>query len=293
MYVPKRAPSAHQVAASQSSFKGCYVYVESGTDCRFWRFFVNDEKVRLHACNGCNNVIETVKASLANGIICIGIIDNDFRSLIDYQESLPINVFTSDDHDIEMMIMKTVAVWQVVTRFDVTGKINAFKITDGDLMEFVYGITDSIGALKLVNKREGLNMVFKKAGKDQTFEMPSYERFLDKYCRYISDDAMIKYLWAWSNDQKKHPTKSVEEIKELLVTERKADHDTYQLSCGHDVSYILAYVIRKRISNRRNITHDMIEELLYVSYSGDSFKLTHLYESINYWGQVHGIEVFK
>ena len=293
MYVPKRSPAAHQVAASQSSFGGCHIYLESGTDCRFWRYFVDDTKVMLHACNGCEKVIDTVNLSVSKGVTCIGIIDNDFRTLTAYPNPVPSNVFTSDDHDIEMMVLKTDASRRVVTRFDATGKITAFENIDGDLMEFVYGITDSIGLLKLVNIKSDLDMVFKKPGKDQTFVLPNYENFLDDTCHYKSDEAMIRYLCAWSTDQRKRPNKNDQEIKDLIDAEKEANHDTFQLSCGHDASYILAYILRKRISNRRSITPEIIEDLLYVSFSPESLKGTDLYRRIKQWSNVNGIDVFN
>lgn len=293
MYVPKRAPGAHQVAASQGGFKGCHVYVESGSDCRFWRFFMDENSVMLHACHGWNDVVNTIKREVAKGIICLGIIDNDFRSIINYPNSLPDNVFTTDDHDIEMMALKTEAARRVATHFDASGKIMEFERIDGDLMEFVFGITDSIGLVKLVNEKTAMNMVFKKERKDQALELPGYEHFLDNAGHYISDEKMISYLYSWSINQQKRPNKCAQEIKDLIDAEKKENHDTMQLSCGHDACYILAHILKIRIATKKHITQEKVEELLSVSYSSDNLKETALYKDLEDWSQGRGVRVLK
>lgn len=291
--MPKRTPGAHQVAASQSSFRGCHVYVESGSDCCFWRYFVDKENVMLHACHGWHDVVKTIKREIAQGIICLGIIDNDFRSLINYPDPLPNNIFTTDEHDIEMMVLKTDAAMRVATHFDASGKIMDFERKEGNLMEFVFGITDSIGLVKLANKKAVLNMVFKKVRKDQTLELPKYEKFLDKTCHYTSDEQMISYLCSWSTNQQRKPSKSIKEIKDLVDAEKEGNYDTLQLSCGHDACYILAYILKNRIANKKLVTQERIEELLSVAYSPDSFKETELYRNLENWSQGSGIRVLK
>lgn len=293
MFVPKRTPGAHQVAASQGGFKGCHVYVESGSDCRFWRFFVDDKNVMLHACNGWPTVVDSIKKCVSQDVICIGIIDNDFRNLMSYPDPLPDNVFTTDEHDIEMMTLKTEAARRVATHYDASGKIAAFENTDGDLMEFIFGITDSIGLVKLVNKKEDLNMTFKKTDRDQSLEMPKYETFLDKKCHYISDEKMIEYLCKWSTSQQNKPNKNEKEIKRLVDVEKTANHDTWQLSCGHDACYIMAHILQVRITNKKRITQENVEELLSVAYTKESLEKTQLYEDIEGWSQGRGIRIFK
>lgn len=293
MYIPKRTPAAHQVAASQGSFKGCHLYVESGTDVRFWNFFIDKNNVMLHACDGWPKVVETIKRDTANGVPCIGIIDNDFRSLLRYPDPLPDNVFTTDDHDVEMMALKTEAALRVASHYDASDKIAAFERAEGDLMEFVFGITDSIGLLKLANHRNGLNMVFKKTDRNQNIELPRYESFLDDSCHYKSDRDMIMYLCSWSTNQKKKPNKIEEDIEALVDVEKVQNHNTYQLSCGHDVCYVLAYVIKKRIANKRKVTQDDVEELLSVAFTPDNLKSTQLYEYIEGWSQGCGIRVLR
>lgn len=293
MYIPKRTPAAHAVAAKQGGFAGCHIYVESGTDVRFWRYFIDEHNVMLHACDGWPQVVDTIKREVAEGITCLGIVDNDFRSLVVYPDLLPDNVFTTDDHDVEMMALKTEAARRVATHYDASGRLAAFERDEGDLMEFVWGISDSIGLLKLVNQKSSLGMKFKKVDKKQNLELPSYEKFLDGTCHYMSDERMIHYLCAWSASHGKSPNKSEADIKALIDSEKMTNHDTQQLSCGHDACYILAFIIDKRIANKQKVMQEDVESHLTVAYKADDLRKTHLYEYIEDWSQGRGIRILK
>lgn len=292
MFVPKRKPAAHLVAAVQSSFKGCHIYLESGADCRFWGFFMNNTDIMLHACNGWPNVIETVKLESGKSVLSLGIIDNDFRALFNYPDVLPDNVYTTDEHDIEMMAARTDAAKHVISQFDSSGKVKDFEQKEGDIMSFVYGITDSIGLVKLANLKHQIGMVF-RFEKDETFELPKYEKFLDRDCHYLSDEKMIEYLCQWSESHGHRPNKEQIEIKDLIEIEKEKDYDTMQLSCGHDVCYVLSLIIKKRISNKGNISQEEMERLLAVAYSSEHLKRTTLYTNIVAWGNANGVKVFN
>ncbi len=293
MHVPLRKPCAHQVAASLTkSFKGCHVYVESGIDCKFWKFFVNRTSARLHACNGWPDVVKSVEMNNSQGNLCIGIIDNDFRALFTYPDKLPHNVFTSDEHDIEMMFLNSDAAERVITHYDASNQIDKFESVDGPLLDFVYAITNRIGLVKLLNQKEGLNMIFKKEGKNGLFDIPSYEDFLDKTCHYKSDKSMINVLTGWSRNQKHVPSKTNESIISLLIAEMTKNYDTLQLTCGHDACYVLAYILWKRIANKK-VSQSEVEDMLSVSYTEQSLKGTQLYHDIEDWSQGRGVNVLR
>lgn len=294
MNVPGRTPAAHQVAAAQNKvFKGCYVYVESGCDCRFWKSHMNVDAVKIIACNGWPEVVETVKRVKGENKVCIGIIDKDFRDYVDNYGELPDDVFVSDQHDLEMMIIKVEGIDRVVNDFDAEEHIKKFEENEKDsVLGVVFNITNRIGILKLINKRDCLNFKLKKKGKKTEYDLPGYERFLDKNGHYISDEKMINYLFDWSCDNKSFPTKSREEILTLYREEDINNYDSYQLSSGHDVTYIIAHLIWKHISKEKTDKEE-IEKLLRVSFSADSFKKTRLYASLDQWGVNNGMKITK
>lgn len=294
MFVPDRKPAAHQVAASQDkNFKGCHVYVESGCDSRFWKTFLNMGNVKLRACNGWPNVIASVNKGNSDNVVSIGIIDRDFRDYVGNYGDVPNNVFVSDEHDVEMMIIKAEGIERVINNYDAADHIQNYEAKEGtSVLDVVLGITNRIGILKLVDRREGLNLKLKKEGKGTEFELPNYEKFLDKDGHYTTNKKMIGYLMDWSRSNKSQPSKNLDEILSLYEAEDITNYDTYKLSCGHDVTYVIAYLIWKHISGERT-NKDELEKLLRASYTIDSFRNTDIYAALNQWSMDNEVAILK
>lgn len=294
MHIPDRKPAAHQVAASQDRlFKGCHVYVESGCDCRFWKTFLDLQNVKIRVCNGWPNVVDSVNKGNSERIVCIGIIDRDFRDYVDNYGELPANVFMPEEHDLEMMIIKAVGIERVINNFDAADHIQKYEEKEGaKVLDIVLGITNRIGIIKMIDRREGLNFKLRKCGKGTEFELPSYETFLDKDGHFTTNQKMVDYLIGWSINNHSQPAKSNEEIRALFEAEDLSQYDTYKLSCGHDVMYLIAYLIRKQISGERT-SKDELEKLLRSSYSPDNFKTTVIFAALTQWVTRNGIHILR
>lgn len=118
--------------------------------------------------------------------------------------------------------------------------------------------------------------------KKTEFDLPNYEKFLDSEGHYISDQRMIDYLLSWSRDNKHTPSRSREDIISLYEKLNLEEIDKFQLSSGHDVSYMIAYFIWKHISKEKTDKEE-IEMLLRASYTSDSFQKTALYYDLAGW----------
>lgn len=294
MYIPDRKPAAHRVAASQDkNFKGCHVYVESGCDCRFWKTFLDEQHVKIRACGGWPKVVDSVSKGNGEDVMCLGIIDRDFRDFVGNYGDLPDNVYISDEHDVEMMIIKAEGIERVINNYDPADHIQKYEEKEGaKVLEIVLGITNKIGVLKLIDRREHLNFKLKKAGKGTEYDLPNYEKFLDKDGHFTTNEKMVEYLIEWSKMNKSHPIKSLDEIVALYDAEEIEGYDTYKLSCGHDVTYVIAYLIWKHIS-REKTNKDELEKLLRASYSPDSFKKTAICAALSHWGLQNGIQILR
>ena len=191
MYSPKRKPSALVTAALENrKFQGFHVFVEGGSDFKLWRNFMQKRQTKVTICNGCDNVIEATVLGNEKGIRCFGIIDRDFRSILGSEE-LPDNVFITDDHDIELMISHCDSLGKVLNNYDSSQKIDDYEFAHGSVREHVLALTDQIGYLKLLHKRNDLNISLKKKDKDGDMELPNYERFLDQHCQIKSTTDMM------------------------------------------------------------------------------------------------------
>lgn len=294
MHVPGRTPGAHQVAASQDKhFKGCNVFVESGCDCRFWKNFLDVKMVKMRACGGWPHVLESVRKGTEANEVCIGIIDRDFRDFVENYGDVPENVFVSDEHDVEMMIVKAEGISRVVNNFDAEDHIEKFEEKEGKtVLEAVFDVTNKIGILKLIDRRDKMNFKLRKKGKKTEFDLPNYERFLDKDGQIVSDEKMIDYLISWSIDNKSTPTASRESIIERYRQMNPAGFDPFKLSSGHDVTYIISYLIWKHISGEKTDKEE-IERLLRASYTSESFQKTQIYGDMAQWCVDNNMVILK
>lgn len=75
----------------------------------------------------------------------------------------------------------------------------------------------------------------------------------------------------------------------MSVTEYPSEH----LSNGHDVSYVMQYVLRRKYGlNEKHITADIIDIALFSAYNMNLLKQTVLYESLNKWAVKYGYNIF-
>lgn len=282
MYSPVRTPNAMITAALENKkFQGFHVFVEGGGDFKLWRNFMQKSKTRVTICNGCDKVIEATILGNKKGIRCLGIIDRDFRSIL-CSEDLPSNIFMTDDHDIEMMMCHTDCLGKVLNNYDSSQKIDAYEEAQEAVRDKVLFLTDQIGYLKLLNKRTNLNLILKRQDNDGSIVLPSYEKFLDKHCQYKSNEDMIRYLIQWSESHGNRANMSLEEILQAYIKESETEQDSWQLSNGHDFTYLLAYFVHKEIGCKKK-TQQEIESELVLAYENDSFQHTNLFKEMHEW----------
>lgn len=295
-YVPRRTPAAHQVAASLSkSFSGYSLYVEGLSDCSFWNNFVHPDNVKVKACNGWKEVVETVQRNIAAGNKCLGVVDSDFHYIIPEPEKVRPQIFITDVHDMEMMVYCSGDYVKAINAFDPRGRVSIYENDNNwSLMNAAKEIADKIARLKLTVKRNGLIMSFKYK-KDDTIEYPDYEKMLDRQCQYVSDDKMIHYLSCFTRDKAKKSPSSENEILSLLQNENAVQYNEDQLLNGHDLTLLIFLLLKKKIklSIPSNKSASDLETLLCTSYERAHLENTNLYKVLKQFGDNEGVQLFR
>lgn len=282
MYSPERTPYAIVTAALENKkFPGFHVFVEGGGDFKLWRNFMQKSLAKVTICNGCDKVIEATVLGNAKGVRCFGVIDRDFRDILG-SEQLPDNIFLTDEHDIELMISHTESLGKVLNNYDSSQRIDDYEVANGPIRDCVLALTDQIGYLKLLHKRNNLNINLKKKDKDGEIELPAYEKFLDKRCQIKSIKDMIVYLLQWSENHGKRANKTVDEIIAAYQTEATTEQSSWQLSNGHDFAYLLAYVLHKKVGCKKK-TRQELESDLILAYEHEYFKRTAMCRVMYNW----------
>lgn len=287
-----RSPAAQVLSAKLlQSFR---IYVEGDSDIKYWRNILCPN-IEIRSCNGWKKVLDTVNESNTSSILCIGIVDKDFRGIIDDEyDDLPENAFVTDDHDLEMMMYKTEAFDKIIT--NTYPKIKNEHITriKNDILE----IADIIGYLKIATKRRKLDLIFKKDKKRNDhstttgcFNYPNYEKvFVHGNIRIEEQiekniENLIKAVLDFNN-----AVKWKDALRAAYNAEKDMVYDKWLLGNGHDFTYVLMHLLKK--SQSRCLDMNVIEEKLYLAYD-ESIVETNLYNSIVDYCTSRDIQIFK
>lgn len=293
-YVPNRKPGANQVAASQNKvFTGCYLYVEGNSDCCFWRNFVDENSVRIVACNGWSNVVESVEKTMSVGTLCIGVVDLDFHEYIQEPDKTKANVFLTDDHDLEMMIYHSGNYRKAINQYDAGGKLNKYESEHQvQVFDEAKSIVGNIARLRIAAKKASLSLIFRHSNsKTNDFTYPDYKRILGKDYAYESDKVLVKYIIDWSKS-KGAVVPLQADVEHLVAAENIANYDEWKFLNGHDMTRILYILLKGKIKISVSNTEDF-ERNLYVAYEKNSLEQTALYAEIQKFAQYYNIKIFK
>lgn len=281
------------VNASRMS-NATYMFVEGTSDEHFWKKFVNTDIIHIQQVNGWEKVVHCVRefnaAMLSEN--CIGVIDRDFDNIYPHKSVNEDNIFMTDYHDIEMMMYKSNAWNSTLQAIDKNDKI---KQQPSIVLSNIFGITNKIGYLKLTSQKESFGLIFKKYDKQKELELPKYEKILDDNGEFKGDGKLIEYIYGYSNANKKN-SQQLPSVKDITVAFTDMCLTTYpseELSNGHDVSYIIPFILRRKFKLKLNyLNMDTILITLLAAYHLDDLKQTNLYALINAWGETHNKNIF-
>ena len=276
-----------------SRMSGCsYVFVEGVADECFWKKFIDKQTMIIQQVAGYDAVLQCVmefnEASL-NGN-CIGIIDRDFEAICPSRSIPEPNIFMTDCHDLEMMLYLSDAWKSALGAID---KKNKLETTPKEILTYVFNITDRIGCLKLSSQKEHWGLVFKKQNKSHELELPRYEKVMDCEGKYDGDDKLIGYIYTFSRSNSSGKLPSIEQIKAEFSKVSSKKYKSKHLSNGHDVTYIMSEVLKRKYRLKaNNVSVDIIDIALNAAYNIGLLKKTQLYRSIVAWGKANSKNIF-
>jgi len=288
---PERTANA---ILQDTSFNGHYLIVEGNKDIKLYGKFVNIQDFRIKPAFGNEKVKEVLKILDERGFDKkIGIIDSDFNKIFDDQFDID-GLFMTDDHDIEVMIIKTQALENVIQIFCSRAKIEKFeKDNKTTIRDSLLHIGKEIGYLKLANKTHDLGLVFKpKKADGNTIKYSNFT--CDKTLSFLGDDKLIDSIINYS--RAKSPLMKAKSEIEKYYTETKAeDFDLNQLVNGHDLSNLLYLLMKKALSSRNKmlVNNNSVEDSLILSYEYEYFKNTELYSNLKDWSDSKGLNLFN
>ena len=255
------------------------VVVEAKTDELFFRKFFS-KNTSFFSTDGFSNLNDLmIKVNENSHTELIGIIDSDFRRITN-ENIEHNNVFMTDGHDIEMMMIDSPA-WNEILNFHINrNKLEEFEIAKGvKLKEYIIGLSSKIACVRYLNHIKNIGLIFRifKNGKPDFID---YHKFIKDDDLSIDIEKMLTIIENKSSKQRLFTDKP--ELKDEL---NKICQDSFDLSefCnGHDIMNILAYSFKKSINNKNILSTDL-ENQFIIAYRYDDFKKSSLYASLGKW----------
>ena len=247
--------------------------------------FIEDPEMEIIPAWGKANVLDAVEILESHGGVqgFMGIVDADFGHV---DGSLPTsrNIVVTDDHDVEMMIVKTKAFSAVLRELGSSAKVRNFPGGERGVRPALMQEALIIGHLRHLSVTDELHL---------RFEGLRFERFVDRDSLKMDMDTMIKNVFALM----RNPQLERAEIRDRLsgLVENAAD-DPYQICCGHDFIAILGIGLRKVLGSLASQKRSPQElgKALRLAYDSEDFRQTKLYSDAKQWSQRNrGYDIFS
>jgi hypothetical protein len=254
---------------------GTTIIVEGGADKNIYSNFVDCVECQFVIAHGKKNALDATKLLNEEKFErLIAIVDADFWNLDGIEPEYK-NIFLTDTHDLETLILKTDIFERIISNLIDFRKAKKYgKSIDKMMLENAF----IIGCFKWISSqtKEDLCLNFKDL---------SYERFIDLDTFEVNLNKLISEVKANSND---YSIKD-DEIKKRILELKKCEIDLWQVCSGHDLTKILALGLSRIFGFDKDgaLTSEGIEKLLRISYSSSHFSVTQLYKAIANWESIN------
>jgi len=277
-----------------SDFHGYYLIVEGTKDYKIYSKFICNEKVLIKEAFGNMKVQEVLRILNERGFDRkIGIIDSDFNRICENEIEIE-GLFLTDDHDIEVAIIKTKALNDVLRIYCTRNKIDGFaKKFSNSICEELFNLGKEVGYLRLANKIYDLGLVFKP--KNSEGNQLKFKKFISETTfKYLGDKKLIKTVFDYSNNKSVN-VQNKDTINEKLLIIKKKEYPICQLVNGHDLSNALFLLMKKVLNSSKTtlIDNNSVEDSLTLAYDYEDFRKTTLYSQINTWSKEREINIFR
>jgi len=271
---------ANSIRLLRGDHEGVFLIVEGHSDKLIYERLVNKQEVRVTIASGKNNAIKalSILEKEDNFRRVVAVIDADF-SRIEQQILDSNNLFLTDEHDLEMMLIKSAAFDKLLKERGSEEKIAAFP---KDIRETLLKLGQEIGKLRLLSLRNKL---------DLKFEGLKFGKFIDKEKLSINIDELIISI----KNHSQKPSLDEQQIKQDLSVISDENHDPWQLCCGHDFISILAIALCKVLGtwNANDVKKEDWERELRLAYELSYFYQTQIYQlMVNWQSNNHPYQIF-
>jgi hypothetical protein len=248
--------------------------VEGESDTSVFLFLADTHHCRLFIAEGKKNVIDAiaiVQRSRYPGVVAV--VDADFWNLDGVKPSLP-DVFITDTHDLETMMLSTRAYHKLLVLYRVCSlgtveiKDEELSLRGKDILDRIQGTALRLGYIRWASLKYGLRIRFK--------ELP-LRRCIDPRALRIEEERLETEITRASDAG----AGSWVQISARAEGLRDHGHDPWQVCRGHDITEILSVYLENSL--RRPVSRTEVEIQLAACYDSRDFAQSTLYTELSSW----------
>lgn len=271
------ADIAAEIKMLRTKYTGAIAIVEGDSDELIYRRFFNMTLCNILSAYGKQNAIEANKILEDEGFKgIIVIVDADFDWLNGNTPNSS-NIFLTDSHDIEIMMINSLAFDRVLIEYGSDKKIERFLANnkESNVRSVLLKNTMPIGIIKWVSANESLRLNFEGINSKSYITASDLKITIDKFI-----DSVLR------NSREPAATKEVllERLDSFSVS-----FPMDQICNGHDICELFAISLRKAIGScdSKVACPENIECLLRLAYDSVEFSKTDLCRSLCKWEKLN------
>ncbi|MBV6500384.1 MAG: hypothetical protein CJBNEKGG_02862 [Prosthecobacter sp.] len=280
---------ANDVRMRATSFKGAFLLVEGRSDQKLYVKFTDSSHTQVLPCKDRSDTLGAIGILNSVGFNrAAAIIDADFDR-IEGVAPPHSNVFFTDRHDAEMMMMECHQAYSaVMSEFASPDKLATWQAASTKpLLDSIIEESAKIGALMLHSKRT--NSGFKFGSFDNEL---CFSDFTDRQTLRIDRDQLLQHVL--NRSQRSHTPRPP--IHASVAAILASNYDVRDLARGHDVLDLLGFGLRRTVGScdQKDCEGYVLERFLRVAYPIECFSQTSLYRDLKAWAAAQGgLQIFR
>jgi len=264
---------ANEARMRRELFKGAFLLVEGESDERLYGIFVDCDNCQTIICHGRENLFDTCRILNDNHFAgVLGVADADFDH-IEGREPPFANLYYTDWHDAECMMLRGAALDRIISQFTSRDKLSSWCDSYGrDVRQHLLVHSASVGFLLWHSNKNGLGL---------SFDNLEAKEYFDRKSLVVDVAKLVKHV---KNKSSRHDLPD-DELIEGIYERQTLREDLWQIVRGHDVIDVLGYAFRYAwgTCTAHDVSLEVLEQSLRLAFPAEEFANTALFRRIREW----------
>ena len=262
---------ANEIRMKRSQFAGSFLIVEGSDDRRFMEPFTCKNTCNITVAQGKENVREVItilEEAHFEGII--GLIDADFDRIENRRETSH-NIVKPDRHDLETMLLHSLALDKLLVEYGSPEKLQSFGSTES-VLNTLLEMASPLANLRLHSRRNNLSI---------RFDGLNYSSWIER--RSLAVD-LVGMINAVKNNSQRHSLDS-QTLLQAVWELNEEGLDPGEVCNGTDLIEILSIALRGRLgtNSAMDVNGENLRRILRAGLSKEEFNTSNLASEIREW----------